>query len=189
MIYTLYLTQEGRTGQIPITDEEGKPFGSIRGRLDNPNHTLYLLDTSGNEIGRLFSDGTGLIASYTLDVIHHSLVHVKKVNSRQTNLFYITRLNYWVNGSVKQGSYSFRGGFKKVASVDTVVADKGISLTCQISREEDTPFILLIAILFTQWHVTPLDLPDLFANINRRATSTASFFKLLLSCGRKRGHQ
>ena len=51
MIYTLYLTQEGRTGQIPITDEEGKPFGSIRGRLDNPNHTLYLLDTSGNEIG------------------------------------------------------------------------------------------------------------------------------------------
>ena len=30
MIYTLYLTQEGRTGQIPITDEEGKPFGSIR---------------------------------------------------------------------------------------------------------------------------------------------------------------
>ena len=77
MIYTLYLTQEGRTGQIPITDEEGKPFGSIRGRLDNPNHTLYLLDTSGNEIGRLFSDGTGLIASYTLDVVHHSLVHVK----------------------------------------------------------------------------------------------------------------
>lgn len=189
MIYTLYLTQEGRTGQIPITDEEGKPFGSIRGRLDNPNHTLYLLDTSGNEIGRLFSDGTGLIASYTLDVIHHSLVHVKKVNSRQTNLFYITRLNYWVNGSVKQGSYSFRGGFKKVASVDTIVADKGVTLTCQISREEDTPFILLIAVLFTQWHVTPLDLPDLFPNINRRATSTASFFKLLLSCGRKRGHQ
>ena len=125
MIYTLYLTQEGRTGQIPITDEEGKPFGSIRGRLDNPNHTLYLLDTSGNEIGRLFSDGTGLIASFTLDVVHHSLVHVKKVNSPLTNLFYITRLNYWVNGSIKQGSYYFRDGFKKVASVDTVVADNG----------------------------------------------------------------
>ena len=103
--------------------------------------------------------------------------------------FYITRLNYWVNGSIKQGSYSFRAGFKKVASVDTVVADKGVTLTCQISREEDTPFILLIAVLFTQWHVTPLKLPDLFPNLNRRQTSTASFFKLLLPSGRKHGRQ
>ena len=103
--------------------------------------------------------------------------------------FYITRLNYWVNGSIKQGSYSFRNGFKKVASVDTVVADKGVTLTCQISREEDTPFILLIAVLFTQWHVTPLKLPDLFPNLNRRQTSTASFFKLLLPYGRKHGRQ
>ena len=70
-----------------------------------------------------------------------------------------------------------------------MVADKGVTLTCQISREEDTPFILLIAVLFTQWHVTPLNLPDLFPNLNRRPTSTASFFKLLLPYGRKRGRQ
>ncbi|GHV98314.1 hypothetical protein lacNasYZ03_00720 [Lactobacillus nasalidis] len=189
MIYNLYLTQEGRTGQIPITDEQGKPFGAIRGKLDNPNHTLYLMDTCGSEIGRLFSDGTGLIASYTLDVVHHSLVHVKKVNSHQMNLFYITRLNYWVNGSIKQGSYAFRSGFKKVASVKTVVDDKGVTLTCQISREEDTPFILLIAVLFTQWHVTPLDLPDFLPIISRRTTSTANFFKLFSPYGRKHGRQ
>ena len=190
MLFTLYLSQERQSGQIPITDEQGQPFGAIRGNLDNPNHTLYLIDTTGAEIGRLFSDGTGLINSYTIDVIHHSLVHVEKVNSHQVNLLYITRLNYWVNGSIKQGSYAFRSGVKKVASVKTTVADKGVTLTCQIDREEDIPFILLIAVLFTQWHVTPLELPDFPPLMNRRRTAgNTSFFNLILPCGRKRGRR
>ena len=187
--YTLSLTQEGHTGQIPIVDGKGEPWGIIRGNLDNPNHTLYLLDTSSQEIGRLYSDGTGLIASYTLDVVNHSLVHVKKVNNHQLNLFYITRLNYWVNGSIKKGSYDFRSGVKKVAAVQTEVSDHGVVLTCQIERPEDIPFILLIAVLFTQWHVTPLELPDFLPIISQHSTGTASLFRLFSPYDHKRDRQ
>ncbi len=51
----------------------------IQGNLDNPNHTLYLNNFRKQEVGRLFSDGAGLIASFTIDVVNHSLVGVKKV--------------------------------------------------------------------------------------------------------------
>lgn len=190
IFFTLYLTQGGHTGQIPVVDDRGKPCYSIRGNLDNPNHTLYLIDLDGNEVGRLFNDGAGLIASYTIDIINHSLVHVKKINSRATNLFYVTGLNYWINGSIKNGSYSFRSGIKKVASVKTEVHDHGAVLNCNILRPEDVPFILLISVLFTQWHVTPLELPDFLPLINSRRYSTnTNFFKLLLPYDHKNDHQ
>lgn len=159
MQFLLALTQEKAYGQIPITGPNGKIQYTIRGNLDNPNHTLYLYDISENEIGRLYTDGGNLIASFTIDVVNHSLVKVKKLNSPVTNLFYVTRLNYWITGSIKKGTYKFRAGIKTVASVKTIVGNSGVVLICHISRPEDVPFILLISVLFTQWHVKPLRLP------------------------------
>ncbi|GAA3636918.1 hypothetical protein GCM10022297_14350 [Lactobacillus hamsteri] len=159
MQFLLELNQEKSYGQIPITGPNGKIQYFIRGNLDNPNHTLYLSDLNNNEIGRLFTDEAGLIASFTIDVINHSLVKVKKVNTPLTNLFYVTRLNYLVTGSIKKGTYTFRSGLKNVASVKTIMGNSGVVLVCNVTRPEDIPFILLISILFTQWHVTPLRLP------------------------------
>lgn len=159
MQFLLHLNQEKAYGQIPVTGPNGKVQFTLRGNVDNPNHTLYLYDIQNQEIGRLFADGAGLIASFTIDVIKHSLVHVKKLNNPLTNLFYVTRLNYVVTGSIKKGTYTFRSGLKNVASVETVMGHNGVDLICEISRPEDIPFILLISVLFTQWHVTPLKLP------------------------------
>ncbi|RMC49111.1 hypothetical protein [Lactobacillus sp. ESL0228] len=159
MRYLLELNQKQEYGQIPVADQNGKICYIIQGNLDNPNHTLYLKRTNGKEIGRLYSDGNGLISSFTIDVVNHSLVKVKRLNSRLTNLFYITRLNYLVSGSIKNGSYKFLSGLKKIAIVKTDMNKLGVILTCDILRPEDVPFILLCATLFTQWHTTPLRLP------------------------------
>lgn len=160
MQFLLALNQEKSYGQIPVTGPNGKVQYIIQGNLDNPNHTLYLYNTNNQEIGRLFFDGSEfLLASFTVDVINHSLVTVKKINSPLTNLFYVTRLNYLVTGSIKKGTYKFRSGLKNVASVKTIVGDSGVVLVCDIQRPEDIPFILLISVLFTQWHITPLRLP------------------------------
>lgn len=159
MRYLLELNQKQEYGQIPVADQTGKICYIIQGNLDNPNHTLYFKKTNGKEIGRLYSDGNGLISSFTIDVINHSLVKVKRLNSRMTNLFYITRLNYLVSGSIKNGSYKFLSGLKKIATVKTEMSKLGVILTCDILRPEDVPFILLCATLFTQWHTTPLRLP------------------------------
>ena len=161
MEFILKLTQERAYGQIPVGDENGKISYIIKGNLDNPNHTLYLCDYNQVEIGRLYTDGSGVISSFTIDVINHSLVKVKRVNSSLTNLFYITKLNYIVAGSIKNGTYTFRNGFKKVASVKTIMNSSGVILKCNISLPEDIPFILLTTVLLTQWHVTPLRLPNL----------------------------
>ncbi len=158
MQFLLELNQEKAYGQIPVTGVNGKIQYIIRGNVDNPNHTLYLYDVDEQEVGRMYLDGNSLISSFTIDVINHSLVKVKKVNSPLTNLFYITRLNYWVTGSIKKGTYKFRAGLKNVASVKTIIGNSGVVLVCNISRPEDVPFILLICVLFTQWHVTPLRL-------------------------------
>ncbi|WP_168180807.1 MULTISPECIES: hypothetical protein [Lactobacillus] len=159
MRFLLELNQEKAYGQIPITGPSGKIEYIIRGNLDNPNHTLYLSDIHNHEIGRLFCDNSGLIASYAVDVIQHSLVEVKKINNPLANILYITRLNYLVTGSIKKGTYTFRSGFKNVASVKTIMGNSGVILVCNIERPEDIPFILLISILFTQWHISPLRLP------------------------------
>lgn len=159
MKFLLQLNNEKNYGQIPVTGPNGKIQYIIRGNLDNPNHTLYLYNRDNQEIGRLFADGGGLVASFTVDVINHSLVRVKKVNSPLTNLFYVTRLNYWITGSIKKGTYKFRSGVKNVASVKTIMGNTGVTLVCDVARPEDIPFILLISILFTQWHFTPLRLP------------------------------
>lgn len=159
MQFLLHLNQEKAYGQIPVTGPNGKIQYILRGNVDNPNHTLYLYDNSNQEIGRLFSDGGRLVASYTIDVISHSLVKVKKPNSPLANLFYVTGLNYLVIGNIKKGAYTFRSGFKNVASVKTIVGHSGVDLVCDILKPEDIPFILLISILLTQWHVTPLKLP------------------------------
>lgn len=173
MQFCLHLTQEKAYGQIPITGSDGKIQYIVRGNLDNPNHTLYLSDVNNHEIGRLFTDGAGLIASFAVDVIKHSLVRVKKVNSPLTNLFYVTRLNYVVTGSIKKGTYTFRSGFKNVASVKTIMDHSGVDLVCEISRPEDIPFILLISVLFTQWHITPLRLPT-FPPIGQKFSTDAN---------------
>lgn len=166
MQFYLELNQEKAYGQIPILGANGHMQYSIRGNLDNPNHTLYLSDFNNQEIGRLYRDGANLIASFTIDVINHSLVKVKKINSPLTNIFYVTRLNYFVTGSIKKGTYKFRAGFKNVASVKTIIGNSGVVLVCHIQRPEDVPFILLISVLFTQWHVKPLRLPS-FAPLGR----------------------
>ncbi|MDF7638632.1 hypothetical protein PT285_04360 [Lactobacillus sp. ESL0791] len=160
MKFLLELTQEKEYGQIPVVGPKGKLQYTIRGNLDNPNHTLYLYTKDNQEIGRLYPDGNGIFESFTIDVINHSLVKVKKLNSWGTNLFYITRLNYLVTGSIKKGTYTFRSGVKNVANVKTVINKTGVVLTCNIKRPEDIPFILLITTLFTQWHTTPLRLPQ-----------------------------
>ncbi len=167
MKFLLELNQEKEYGQIPVIGPEGKVQYTIRGNLDNPNHTLYLNTIEEEEIGRLYSDGVGVIASFTVDVVNHSLVKVKKVNSLLTNLFYVTRLNYLVTGSIKKGTYTFRSGIKNVANVKTIMGNSGVVLVCEIKRPKDIPFILLISILFTQWHVTPLKLPT-FPPIGRK---------------------
>ncbi|WEV37583.1 hypothetical protein [Lactobacillus sp. ESL0677] len=167
MRYLLELSQKYEYGQIPVADESGQIQYIIQGNLDNPNHTLYLKTRNHEEIGRLYADGNGLISSFTIDVVNHSLVKVKRLNSRVTNLFYLTRLNYIVTGSIKKGSYKFSFGIKKVATVKTKVGKTGVILTCDITRPEDVPFILLSATLFTQWHTTPLKLPT-FPPIGRK---------------------
>ena len=103
MRYLLELNQKQEYGQIPVANEQGKIQYIIQGNLDNPNHTLYLKNTHGTEIGRLYTDGNGIISSYTIDVVNHSLVKVKRLNSKVTNLFYDTRLNYLVSVSIKKG--------------------------------------------------------------------------------------
>lgn len=167
MRYLLELTQKQEYGQIPVANEQNRIQYIIQGNLDNPNHTLYLKKVNGKEIGRLYTDGNGFISSYTIDVINHSLVKVKRLNNKLANLFYITRLNYIVSGSIKKGSYKFLFGIKKVATVRTVVQSEGVVLICDIERPEDVPFILLCATLFTQWHTTPLRLPT-FPPIGRK---------------------
>lgn len=169
MQYLLHLNQEKAYGQIPVTGPNGKVQYTVRGNLDNPNHTVYLYNIQNQEIGRLFFDGAGLIESFSIDVVNHSLVSVKKVNSQLTNLFFVTRLNYLVTGSIKKGTYTFRSGLKNVASVKTIIGHSGVDLVCEILRPEDIPFILLISVLFTQWHVTPLRLPT-FPPIGRFST-------------------
>lgn len=159
MLFWLELNQKQDYGQIPIIDAKGKVKFIIQGNLNNPNHTLYLENTSRKEIGRLFSDGIGIIASFTIDVVNHSLVGVKKLNMPNTNIFYLTQLKYIVTGSIKKGTYTFRSGIKNIADVRTVVDDHGVVLICNIQKPEDVPFILLTSVLFTQWHVTPLKLP------------------------------
>lgn len=159
MLFWLELNQEKAYGQIPVVGENGKVQYFIQGNLDNPNHTLYLENIAKDEIGRLFTDGCGIIASFTIDVVNHSLVGVKKLNTPNTNIFYLTQLKYIVTGSIKRGTYTFRSGFKDVADVETIVGDHGVVLVCDISKPEDVPFILLTSVLFTQWHVTPLKLP------------------------------
>jgi uncharacterized protein YxjI len=166
MKYILTLTQTKAYGQIPVTGPNGKIQYIIKGNVDGPSHTLYLSDLNHQEVGRLYEESNALLKSYTVDVVGHSLVHVKRLNTDLLNLFYIERLNYLVTGSIKNGSYRFRTGFKCVATVETIIAKDGVELVCQISRPEDVPFILLISILFTQWHLHPLKLPKLspFAN-------------------------
>ncbi len=159
MQFLLELNQEKAYGQIPVTGPNGQIQYIIQGNLDNPNHTLYLHDVDNNEVGRLYADGANFIASFIIDVVNHSLVKVKKVNSPVTNIFFVTRLNYLVTGSIKNGTYKFRAGLKTVASVKTIIGDSGVVLVCQIKRPEDVPFILLISVLFTQWHSKPLRLP------------------------------
>lgn len=167
MRYLLELTQKQEYGQIPVANEKGKIKYLIQGNLDNPNHTLYLKTYKQTEIGRLYTDGNGIISSYTIDVVNHSLVKVKRFNNSVSNLFYITRLNYLITGSIKNGKYRFLSGVKTVATVETDIKKNGVVLTCNIARPEDVPFILLCATLFTQWHTTPLRLPT-FPPIGRK---------------------
>lgn len=107
MQFLLELNQRKAYGQIPVIGTHGKIMYIIRGNLDNPNHTLYLYDTKNHEVGRLFRDRGGIIVSFIVDVINHSLVEVKKLNSPATNLFYVTRLNYLVTGSIKKALTHF----------------------------------------------------------------------------------
>lgn len=159
MKYSILLNKSDILGQIPVELNKETVY-LICGNLDNTNHTIVLTDNVRHEIGRLYLDSANLISTYCIDVVNHSIVKVKKVNSHLTNLFYVTRLNYWIKGSIKNGHYSFFSGIKRVASVDTIVTDYGNTLVCNIQRPEDVPFILLISILFTQWHATPLHLPQ-----------------------------
>lgn len=170
MKYTLTMTQSKAYGQIPVSGPNGKIQFIIKGNLDNPSHTLYLSDINHQEIGRLFAERKSWITSYTIDVIQHSLVHVKRLNNSYTNIFYISRLNYWVKGSIKNGNYNFLSGLKTVAQVKTIVETDGVELVCEIKRPEDIPFILLIAVLFTQWHLTPLKLPNFSPFTNNLST-------------------
>lgn len=117
MKFLLELTQEKEYGQIPVVGPKGKLQYTIRGNLDNPNHTLYLYTKDNQEIGRLYPDGNGIFESFTIDVINHSLVKVKKLNSWGTNLFYITRLNYLVTGSIKKGPIPFGPGSKMLPTL------------------------------------------------------------------------
>lgn len=159
MHYSLSLIQNQDLGQSVIKDEKNQPCFIMRGKLGNVSNTIILFDINNHEIGRLYLDSARLIASYSIDVVNHSLVKVKTINSSLANIFYITRLNYWISGSIKNGHYSFYSGVKKVASVQTIISGDDYTLLYNISHPEDVPFILLISILFTQLHIPPLKLP------------------------------
>ncbi|MBD5431438.1 hypothetical protein [Lactobacillus agrestimuris] len=170
MEFLLELHQKKSYGQIPITGPNGKIQYFIRGNLDNPNHTLYLVDLNNDEMGRLFTDYSKFIASFTVDIINEPIAKVKKINNPLANLFFVTHLNYLITGSIKKGTYTFRAGAKNVASVKTIMGDNGVVLVCNISKFEDIPYILLITVLLTQWHVTPLKLP-IFPPINPKLST------------------
>ena len=110
MRYTVQLTQGQTCGQIPVKNHQGEIVYILKGNLNEFNQPIILTDINHVEIGRLYLDSNLLLTSYSVDVINHSLVKVKKINSRFANLFYITRLNYWIKGSLKQGRYSFYSG-------------------------------------------------------------------------------
>ena len=129
MRYTVQLTHGQTCGQIPVKNDQGEIVYILKGNLNEFNQPIILTDINHNEIGRLYLDSNHLLASYSVDVVNHSLVKVKKLNSRFTNLFYITRLNYWIKGSLKQGRYGFYSGIKKVASVSSLVTDVGLTLS------------------------------------------------------------
>lgn len=160
MHYSLSLTQNQDLGQSIVKDENNQPCYILHGNLGSVSNTIVLCDINEHEVGRLYLDSAHFIATYSIDVVNHSLVKVKKINSSLANIFYITRLNYWISGSIKNGHYSFYSGIKKVASVQTLVSGSEYILTYNISRPEDVPFILLISILFTQLHIPPLKLPQ-----------------------------
>lgn len=159
MKYSILLNQSTILGQIPVLSQEEIEF-FICGNLDNFNHTIILTDNFHQEIGRLYLDSSHFISTYAIDVINSPVVKIKKINSNLTNLFYITKLNYWVNGSIKKGNYSFYKGTKKMATVKTLITNDGNILSCNIHDPSTVPFILLSSMLFTQWHVTPLNLPS-----------------------------
>lgn len=158
MKYSILLNKSTILGQIPVLFQEEIEF-FICGNLDNFNHTIILTNKFHQEIGRLYLDSSHLINTYTIDVINSPVVKIKKINSNLTNLFYITKLNYWVKGSIKRGNYSFYKGTKKMATVETLISSDGDTLSCEIHDTSTVPFILLSSMLFTQWHITPLKLP------------------------------
>ena len=158
MKYSILLNKSTILGQIPVLSQEEIEF-FICGNLDNFNHTIILTNKLHQEIGRLYLDSYHIISTYTIDVINSPVVKIKKINSNLTNLFYITKLNYWVKGSIKKGNYSFYRGTKKMATVKTLTTNDGNTLSCNIQDPSTVPFILLSSMLFTQWHVTPLNLP------------------------------
>lgn len=160
MRYSLSLSQNQDIGQSIVKDEHNQPCFILRGTLGSLANTIILDDIHNQEVGRLYLDSAHFIATYCIDVINHSMVKVKKINSSLANVFFITRLNYWISGSIKNGHYSFFSGIKKVASVQTLVTDGDFKLIYNIQHPEDVPFILLISILFTQLHTPPLKLPQ-----------------------------
>lgn len=167
MKYSILLNKSTVLGQIPVLYKEEIEF-FICGNLDNFNHTIILTDKFHHEIGRLYLDSSHFLSSYSIDVINHPLVKINKLNSSFTNLFYITKLKYWVKGSIKKGNYSFYKGTTELANVRTLITNDGNTLSCNIQNTATVPFILLSAMLFTQWHVTPLRLPyfSLFSEKN-----------------------
>ena len=175
MRYTVQITHGQTCGQIPVKNDQGEIVYILKGNLNEFNQPIILTDINHNEIGRLYLDSNHLLASYSVYVVNHSLIKLKKLNSRFTNLFYITRLNYWIKGSLKQGRYGFYSGIKKVASVASLVTDMGLTLSCDISRPEDAPFIILISLLFTQWHTKPLFLPTFNFQNQINALSLSQF--------------
>ncbi|MBD5430384.1 hypothetical protein [Lactobacillus sp.] len=166
MRYSLSLSQNQDRGQSVIKDENNYPCYILRGNLGGISNTIILDDIHNQEVGRLYLDSAHLIATYCIDVINHSIVKVKKINSSIANIFFVTRLNYWISGSIKNGHYSFFSGIKKVASVETLVTDGDFKLLYNIKHPKDVPFILLVSILFTQLHVPPLKLPHLDLSMN-----------------------
>lgn len=166
MRYSLSISQNQDIGQSIVKNEHNHPCFILRGTLGSVTNTIILDDIHNQEVGRLYLDSAHFIATYCIDVVNHSMVKVKKINSSLANIFFITRLNYWISGSIKNGHYSFFSGIKKVASVQTLVTDGDFNLIYDIKHPEDVPFILLISILFTQLHIPPLKLPQFKLPIN-----------------------
>ncbi|QNQ80700.1 hypothetical protein [Lactobacillus sp. PV034] len=160
MEYSILLNKSPILGQMPVIYDKGEILFFLTGSIDNFNHTIILSNKFQKEIGRLYLDNSNLINSYIIDVTHHPIVKIIKLNNQLTNLFYITKLNYWVKGSIKKGNYSFYKGLIERANVKTIITTEGNTLDCNIQKPEDVPFILLTSILFTQWHITPLSLPS-----------------------------